>query len=308
MAQPADQVGVGMAATTSPLTREQLLLEVGGPSRFRSLLEFVKQEPLASIMGLLTLVMVLMAIFAPFITQHSPTELVSQPLRDPSPSHPFGTDEFGRDLFSRIVYGARISLAVGFLATGIGVALSFAIGITTAYAGGWVDYVVQRFVDAIQAVPAVVLLLGIVVALGPSLLSIVLALSVRSGIVSSRVIRSAALGVRSADFIAAAESIGATRMRVILRHLAPNVLPIALVLGSVSLSTNIIAEASISFLGFGLKPPEPSWGRMLSDGRTYMLSAPILIIIPTAALAIVVLSANLLGDAVRDRLDPRLRV
>lgn len=259
-------------------------------------------------MSVLTLVMVFMAIFAPFVTSYAPNELVSQPLRDPSFAHPFGTDEFGRDLFTRIVYGARVSLAVGFLATGIGLALSFALGVTTAYAGGWVDYVVQRVVDAVQAVPAVVLLLGIVVALGPSLASIVLALSVRSGIVSSRVIRSATLGVRSADFIAAAESVGATRMRVILRHLAPNVVPIALVLGSVSLSANIIAEASISFLGFGLKPPEPTWGRMLSDGRTYMLSAPILIIIPTTALAIVVLSANLLGDAVRDRLDPRLRV
>jgi peptide/nickel transport system permease protein len=297
-----------MATTASPLTRDHLNEASSGPSLLRSLWRFCRQEPLASGMGVLTLVMILMALFAPFITSYAPNELVSEPLRDPSAEHPFGTDEFGRDLFTRIVYGARVSLAVGFLATGIGVALSFAIGITTAYAGGWVDYVVQRIVDAVQAVPAVVLLLGIVVALGPSLASIVLALSVRSGIVSSRVIRSATLGIRSADFIAAAEAVGATRARVIVRHLAPNVMPIALVLGSVSLSANIIAEASISFLGFGLKPPEPTWGRMLSDGRTYMLSAPILIIIPTTALAIVVLAANLLGDAVRDRLDPRLRV
>jgi len=200
-----------------------------------------------------------------------------------------------------------VSLAVGFLATGIGVALAFVIGVTCAYAGGWLDYLVQRIVDAVQAVPAVVLLLGIVVALGPSLTSIVLALSVRSGIVSSRIIRSATLGIRSLDYVTAAESIGATKARIIARHLGPNVLPIALVMGSVSLSANVIAEASISFLGFGLRPPDPTWGRMLSDGRAYMLSAPNLIYIPTAALAIVVLTANLLGDAVRDRLDPRLR-
>ena len=297
-----------MTTTTGRLVEEDIFRTTQTLSAVSSLWRFCRQEPLASAFGLLTIIMTLMAIFAPLITAYSPTELVTRPLVGPSPSHPFGTDEFGRDLFSRVVYGARVSLAVGFLATGIGVALSFAIGVTSAYSGGWLDFVVQRIVDAVQAVPAVVLLLGIVVALGPSLASIVLALSVRSGIVSSRVIRSATLGIRSADFIAAAESLGASKIRVIFRHLAPNVLPIALVLGSVSLSTNIIAEASISFLGFGLRPPEPTWGRMLSDGRAYMLSAPILIVIPTAALAIVVLSANLLGDAVRDRLDPRLRV
>jgi ABC-type dipeptide/oligopeptide/nickel transport system permease subunit len=272
-----------------------------------AVLTFVRQEPIACFFAALTLAMAVLAVFAPLVSPYGSTKIVADPLQGMSSSHILGTDEFGRDLFARVIFGARVSLAVGILATAAGTVVAFALGVVSAFAGAKADYAMQRLVDTVQAVPAVVLLLAIVVALGPSIWSIVLALSFRSGIVSSRVIRGAALSLREADFVGAAESVGASRLRVILVHVTPNVVPLGLVLASVSLSTNVIAEASISFLGFGLQPPEPTWGRMLSDGRTYMLSAPNLIVIPTVALGIVVLAANLMGDAVRDRLDPRLR-
>jgi ABC-type dipeptide/oligopeptide/nickel transport system permease subunit len=273
----------------------------------RALWRFVRREPFACLFGLVALLICLLAAFAPLATHYSPTAAVGEALEKSSSKHLLGTDDFGRDLFARVLYGGRISLTVGVIATAAGVALSLVLGVNSAYAGGAVDYVLQRIVDVVQAVPAVVLLLAILVALGPSIPTIVLALALRGGIVGSRVMRAATLSLNHADFVTAARSLGAGRLRIVLRHLMPNLLPLALVIGSVSLSANVIAEASISYLGFGIKPPNPSWGRMLADGRTYMLSAPILVVIPTVALALVVMGANLIGDALRDQLDPRLR-
>jgi ABC-type dipeptide/oligopeptide/nickel transport system permease subunit len=278
-----------------------------GADAARAVWRFVRREPFACLFGLLALFVCLLSAFAPLATHYSATAAVGEALEKSSSRHLLGTDDFGRDLFARVLYGGRISLAVGVIATVAGVAISLILGVNSAYAGGAVDYVLQRIVDVVQAVPAVVLLLAILVALGPSIPTIVFALALRGGIVGSRVMRAATLTLNDADFVTAARSLGGGRARIVLRHLMPNLIPLALVIGSVSLSANVIAEASISYLGFGIKPPNPSWGRMLADGRTYMLSAPILVVIPTIALALIVLGANLIGDALRDQLDPRLR-
>jgi peptide/nickel transport system permease protein len=266
-----------------------------------------KAEPLAFALGVLLLGIVILAVFAPVLVQHQPTKLVADPLESPSFSHFLGTDEYGRDVFSRLVYGGRLSLLVGLLATVMSIFLALIIGSVSAYLGGVFDYFIQRLVDVVQALPAIVLLLAIVVALGPSATTIVIALGFRGGVVGSRIVRGATLSLRRTDFVLAAKSTGASDLRILVRHLYPNLLPLALVLASVSLSANVIAEASISFLGFGVQPPQATWGRMLSDARIYMLSAPMLVVWPSIALAIVVLSANIIGDAIRDRLDPRLR-
>lgn len=266
-----------------------------------------KAEPLAFALGILLLGIVILAVFAPVLVQHQPTKLVADPLESPSFSHFLGTDEYGRDVFSRLVYGGRLSLLVGLLATVMSIFLALIIGSVSAYLGGVFDYFIQRLVDVVQALPAIVLLLAIVVALGPSATTIVIALGFRGGVVGSRIVRGATLSLRRTDFVLAAKSTGASDLRILVRHLYPNLMPLALVLASVSLSANVIAEASISFLGFGVQPPQATWGRMLSDARIYMLSAPMLVVWPSIALAIVVLSANIIGDAIRDRLDPRLR-
>lgn len=248
------------------------------------------------------------AILAPLVTKYDPSVGVGTALADPSATHWFGTDPFGRDMFSRIIYGARISLAVGFVATAAAAVGASALGIASAYFGGWFDLVVQRFVDAVQAIPPIVFLVGLVIVLDPSFSAIVLALALRGTFVLSRVVRSSALSVREHLYVEAARASGAGGIRIMSRHIFPNILPIIIVLFSVNVATNIIAEASLSFLGYGLQPPTPTLGGMVSgDNRLYMIVQPYLLVFPIVTLALLVLSLNLAGDMVRDRLDPRLR-
>jgi peptide/nickel transport system permease protein len=251
----------------------------------------------------------LLAIFAPLVTSSSPTALDAAPLLGSDTQHPLGTDQFGRDVFSRVVYGGRISLAVGVLATAIAALGAALLGILSAYVGGWADAVIQRLADSVQAIPPIVFLIGLVIALNPSFQTVVVALSVRGAFVlSRRIVRGAALSIKDQQFIDAARSTGVSGIRLMWRHILPNVVPVLIVLFSVNVSSNIIAEASLSFLGYGIQPPAPTWGGMMSgDARLYMIARPWLLFAPVIALGATVFAFNMFGDALRDRLDPRLR-
>lgn len=272
-------------------------------------MRFSRRQPIGAVSGLILLGLVCIAVLADVVSPYSPTVNNSGPaLSGPSVHNPFGTDNFGRDVLSRVIHGARISLYVGLGATLSAAIVGTFIGATTGYVGGALDYFVQRLVDAAQAVPPLILLIGIMIVLGPSTTNVILALAARGSLTLSRVIRGSVLSIRTLPYIEAARSTGSSHVRILLRHVIPNLLPTILVLTSVSIGGNIVAEASLSFLGFGVPPPNPTWGGMMSaEGRLYMLLNPWILVFPTAALAIVVYCMNMLGDAVRDEFDPRLR-
>ena len=302
-----------MALGKSSVTSSSIGLLSGGPSGGRrrwttAVLSFSRTQPIGTFSAAVLILLTAAALLAPLVTQYSPTENTKDTLVGPGLGHWLGTDQFGRDIFSRILYGARVSLYVGLGATFIGTIGSTALGIVTAYRGGWVDYTVQRFVDAVQAIPPLVLLISVLVVLGPSITNVVIALSVRATFTGSRVIRSVVLGIMGAQYMEAARVIGCSHMRSMLVYILPNVMPTVIVLASVAIGANILAEATLSFLGYGVPPPSPTWGGMMSsEGRIYMLVAPWILIAPTVALSLVVFSMNMFGDSLRDVLDPRMR-
>ena len=274
-----------------------------------SLWKFARNKPLGAASASVMVVLVFTAIFADIIAPFPPLETdVGPSLVSPSSDHLLGTDQFGRDIFSRIVHGARISLYVGLGATLIAALLATTLGAMSGYLGGALDLILQRFVDTAQAIPGLVLLIGLMIVLGPSITNVIIAVSFRYSLALSRVTRGAVIGIRNTPFIEAARAIGASQPRVFFRHVIPNIFPTVIVLVSTSVGVIIVIEASLSFLGYGVPAPAPSWGGMMSsDGRTYMLIAPWMLIAPTVALSLVVFSANMFGDALRDVLDPRLR-
>lgn len=276
---------------------------------WRGVWSFARAKPMGAIGGAVLLIMALVAVFAPWIAPYSPTATNQrEALEPPSLQHLFGTDQFGRDVFSRVVYGARVSLFVGLGVTAATLILATIIGMCSAYFGGALDYFVQRFVDAVQAVPGLILLISVMVVLGPGLLNVMVALALRSSITTSRVIRSTTLTVKANPYVEAAAVVGATHSRVMLRHIVPNIVPPAIIVASVQFGGAILAEAALSFLGFGVPPPTPTWGGMLSsEGRAFMVAAPWILVFPAIALSMTIFSVNMLGDALRDRLDPRLR-
>lgn len=255
------------------------------------------------------LVTVLLGVFANTIAPYNPiANNQSVSLQLPSASHWLGTDQFGRDIFSRVVYGARISLYIGIGATLVSMVPAVIIGVVSGYLGGVTDQVIQRVVDAVQAIPGLILLIAIMVILGSSLINIVIAIAFANAFTVSRVVRSAALAILSNPYFDAARVIGASPPRIMLRHVLPNVVPTIIVIASLGFGQLILAEASISFLGYGIQPPTPSWGNMMSaDGRAYMYAQPWMLIGPAVALALVVFGVNMFGDAIRDLIDPRLR-
>jgi peptide/nickel transport system permease protein len=270
---------------------------------------FAKKKPVGAISLVVLIIFGLTALFADQIAQHSPTvQLSGQSFKGPSADHWLGTDHMGRDLFARIVYGARISITVGFAALLLGKAGGVTLGMVSGYFGGRFDLAVQRFVDAWQTFPSIVLLLAIVTMLGPSLLNVVVAIGIGSMPGTTRVIRSAVLSVKENDYILAAKALGARSPRIIFMHVFPNVTAFVIISASVTLGGVILAESSLSFLGLGVPPPTPTWGGMLSrEGREFMIVSPLLGVWPGLAITTVVMSFNLLGDALRDMWDPRLR-
>jgi peptide/nickel transport system permease protein len=275
----------------------------------KGLWRLIKEKPLGAFGGVIVSGLLLCALLAPWIATHPYDQTnVRNRLKPPSSQFYFGTDNLGRDIFSRIVYGARVSVTVGFGAVSIGICLATLIGVGSGYFGGKADVLVQRLVDAQMAIPGLLLLLNIMAVLGPGLLNIIVALGIVSAAGSSRIIRSAALSVKEHQFVEAARAIGASHLRIILRYILPNVMAPIIIITTVGLGFIILIESSLSFLGFGVPPPYPSWGEMLSgSGRSYMHKAPWMATWPGVAISLAVFGFNMLGDALRDLLDPRLR-
>ena len=270
---------------------------------------FARQKPLGAIGGVAVILLVLTAIFADILATHDPlSQFLKDRLQGPSVDYFFGTDTLGRDQFSRIVHGARVSLYVGLLSVLAGSSIGTVVGVASAYFGGKVDLGVQRLIDAMSGIPGLVLTLALVVALGASLNNVTIAIAISFIPRMTRIARSQALSVKQEDYVLASRAIGASPMRIIFRHVMMNSLTGVIVLSTGGLGSAIITEAGLSFLGLGVPPPHPSWGRMLQFGaRGYQEAAPWLTIFPGVALTIAVFGFNLFGDAMRDSLDPRLR-
>ena len=293
----------GIAGAPAPTQTEQ-------PSKFTMFFRrLVTEHPLGTVGALITLVLLLTGIFADYLAPFGMNETAMQyRLALPNERYLLGADELGRDLFTRIIYGARISLIVGLGATILSTAISLLIGMVSGYLGGPVDTVTQRFVDAWMSIPSLIILMVMVTIITPGVLSIIVVLGITTGIEGSRIIRSAVFAIKEDAYVSAAMAIGGRTSTILLRHILPNILAPTIVLFSLRVPGAILSEAGLSFLGFGIPPPYPSWGGMLAgDTRWHMYGAPHLVIWPGVALAIVVYGTNMFGDALRDILDPRLR-
>jgi peptide/nickel transport system permease protein len=267
---------------------------------------------LANWLGVLGLVLtvgvVVVAVAAPIIAPIAPETMDPQArLQAPSWAHPFGADDFGRDLLSRVLYGTRISLQVGVIAIAVSTVLGLAVGLLAGYVRGGVDSVIMRVMDVLMAFPSILLALFIMAVLGSSLQNVVIAVSVAYIPFFARITRGQVLALAEAPFVEASRAAGASQARVMARHIFPNVVPLLIIQATTNLAFAILAEASLSYLGLGTQPPEPSLGRMLTEARPWLNQAPWLAIFPGLALMALVIGSNLLGDGLRDALDPRLR-
>jgi peptide/nickel transport system permease protein len=259
--------------------------------------------------GMMMLVIIfLIAGFAFFLAPYDPGKTdVSLKLKPPSYQHYLGTDQLGRDVFSRMLYGSRVSLSVGFVAVAISILIGILVGAIAGYYGRWVDPLLMRFVDIMLCFPSFFLILTVVALLGPSLFKVMVVIGITSWMGTSRFVRAEFLSLRERDFVQAAKSLGVKDLRIIFLHILPNALAPVFVTATLDVATAILVEAGLSFLGFGVQPPAPSWGNILTEGRTYIFDAWWLTLFPGLAILITVLSFNLLGEGLRDALDPRLR-
>jgi peptide/nickel transport system permease protein len=255
------------------------------------------------------LLLILIAICAPFVALVDPSkqDLINTLKPPRTGGHWLGTDELGRDVLSRLIWGARASLLVGLLTAGLSICVGVPIGLVSGYFGGRVDAAIARLVDAVLGIPSILLALGLAAIFGPSLVIIVIALGLVWWASYARIVRAEAMALKSMAFVEAGRSLGCSDSRIIFRYLLPNVLPIVLALSASTVAAGILVEASLSFLGVGTQPPTPSWGAMLSTGRNYIHSAGYLSTIPGLAIVVAILSLNLLADGLRDISDPKLR-
>jgi peptide/nickel transport system permease protein len=265
------------------------------------------RNPIGMIGATIVLITVILAIFAPWIAPYDPASQGATRLLGVSRDHLFGTDELGRDTFSRIVFGARVSLQVGIVAVGIALALGGLMGLASGFFGGRLDSLIMRFVDILFAFPGLILAIVITGLLGPSVRNAMLAIGIIYAPAFARVIRGSVLSVKNELYMESARVAGATNTRLMVRHVLPNIVAPMIVLITVYLSSAILAEAGLSFLGLGTQPPTPSWGGMLNSARMFMERSPVMAIAPGLAIMFIVLGLNFLGDGLRDVLDPRLR-
>lgn len=278
-------------------------------SRVAAYSRFARTQPLATF-GIAVLIFgILIAIVGPWLAPKDPySTSVLNSLTAPSGENWFGTDNLGRDVFSRLIIATRFSLLLGLTATAVGIVIAVFLGVASAYFGGVLDNVVQRLVDAAMAIPFLLFLLMVVTMIGASFVSIAVVIGVYGGITNSRVVRGSVLGVKSEAYIEAGRAIGVTAPRMIRLHVIPNIMAPVIVIASLSLGTSILAESTLSFLGYGVPPPDPTWGQMMGlEARPYITNAPWMVIFPGFVLSLAVFAINVLGDGLRDVLDPRLR-
>ena len=293
--------------------RDTFLEVAEEPKRRSAVADFfrrlVREKPLGTVGGIIVLLLLLTGVFADLLAPYGVNEIhLKDSLSPPSNQYVLGTDNLGRDMLRRVIFGARISMIVGIAATMLSVLVSAVIGILCGFIGGKFDIIVQRFVDAWMCIPGLVLLIIVVTIVGPGMWQVIILLGLLYGIGGSRIVRGAVIGIKENVYINAAVSIGCPTIRILTRHVLPNIMAPIIILFTTRMPAVILVEASLSFLGFGIPPPAPSWGGMLSgSGRQFMLMAPWMALWPGLALAIVVYGVNMFGDAVRDLLDPRLR-
>ena len=269
---------------------------------------YFKRSRLAVGGVIIIVVIFLTAVFASFFAPYDPGKTdVSVKLKSPSSRHVLGTDQLGRDVFSRMLHGSRVSLSVGFVAVAISILIGILVGAVAGYYSGWVDSLLMRFVDIMLCFPSFFLILTVVALLGPSIFNIMVVIGITSWMGTSRFVRAEFLSLRERDFTQAARALGVKDRRIILRHILPNALAPVFVTATLKVASAILLEAGLSFLGFGVQPPAPSWGNILTEGRTYIFDAWWLTVFPGFAILVTVLSFNLVGEGLRDALDPRLR-
>jgi len=266
----------------------------------------MRSEPVVLLSALVLLILLAACLFTPLLplAPYSRIDLENR-LLSPCRQHTLGTDELGRDILSRLLSGGRVSLLISLIVVSISLFAGTVIGSICGYTGGWIDEVVMRVADVLLAFPGILLAIGLIAVLGPSMGSVVTALIILGWVAYARLARSLTLKLRKLDFVNSSLSIGASPARILIRHVLPNLLPTLIVQASFGFAGIILAESALSFLGLGVQPPQPSWGSMLSDGKNHLLDAPHLTVFPGLAIFLSVLCLNLLGDALRDRLDPR---
>lgn len=279
-------------------------------SQWREVWRMLKKNKMA-LLGLgILVILVLLALFADVIADYDTVVIkqnLANRLKGPSAEHWLGTDEFGRDIFARLIHGARVSLKVGIIAVGISIILGGILGALAGFYGGKIDNIIMRVMDVFLAVPSILLAIAIVSALGPSILNLMVAISISSVPSYARIVRASVLSIRDQEFVEAARAIGANNARIIFRHIIPNSLAPVIVQGTLGVASAILSTAGLSFIGLGIQPPAPEWGSMLSGGRQYLRYAWWVTTFPGVAIMITILSLNLLGDGLRDALDPRLK-
>lgn len=262
---------------------------------------------IAVVGGLIVIFYFIVALFAPVIAPYDPFEIILEDkLQAPSWEHWMGTDDKGRDILSRIIYGSRLSIGIGVAAVAFGAFFGIIMGLVAGYYGGWVDSIISRILDIMLAFPGILLALAIISALGPSLLNVMIAVGVFSVPLFARIARGSTMEVRNLEYVDAVRSLGASDLNVIFRHVFPNILSPLIIQGTLRLATAILSAAGLSFLGLGAQPPSPEWGTMLSSGRDFLFTAPHVAIFPGITIALLVMGFNLFGDGLRDALDPRM--
>lgn len=265
------------------------------------------EHKLAAVGLALLAILLFVAVAAPVLTRYDPAQLsLSARLLPPSSAHWFGTDELGRDVFSRILYGARVSLTVGVAVVGLSLVLGLVLGAISGFYGGFSDTLINIYIsNAFLSLPGILLAIAFVAFLGPSLINLILALALANWVNYARLVRAQVIAMKQREFVQAAQSLGASNLRLMMRHILPNIVQPLIVQAAVGMAAAVLSEATLSFLGLGIQPPTPTWGAMLNDARSHLFESPFLVFFPAAALAICVLAFNFLGDGLRDLLDPR---